>query len=102
LTENDDDDDEMTIHCHDCDMIASSPEEARANGFCRVKVFDARRRVIVDGDDEDQQEEEAAGILEHDDGYYWLCPDCFHHMRETLLVVGDDLSDNFLTDVDKR
>lgn len=83
-------------------MIASSPEEARANGFCRVKVFDARRRVIVDGDDEDQQEEEeAAGILEHDDGYYWLCPHCFHHMRETLLVVGDDLSDNFLTDVDK-
>jgi hypothetical protein len=102
LTEDDDGGDAMIVHCHDCDMIASSPEEARANGFCHVKVFDARRRVIVGGDDEDQQEEEEdAGILEDDDGYYWLCPDCFHHMQETLPVVGDDLSDNFLTDVDK-
>ncbi len=101
MTEDDDDEDEMTVRCHDCDMTTSSPEEARANGFCHVKVFDARRRVVVGGDDEDQQEE-AAGRLEDDDGYYWLCPDCFHHMRETLLVVGSgDLSDNFLTDVDK-
>jgi hypothetical protein len=42
------------VHCHDCGLIASSPEEARANGFCHVKVFDARRRlVVVGGDDED-------------------------------------------------
>lgn len=81
------------VHCNDCGMIASSPEEARANGFCHVKVFYARRRVVLGGDDEGQQEE-AAGRLE-DDGYYWLCPDCFHHMRETLLVVGGDLSDKF-------
>ena len=75
------------VHCHECGMIACPPEEARADGYCHVKVFDARRRrVIVGGDDEDQQEE-AAGRLE-DDGYYWLCPDCFHHMRETLPVVG--------------
>jgi hypothetical protein len=96
-----DDDNEVTLHCHDCGMIASSSEEASADGFCHVKVFDARRRV-VGGSDEDQQEE-AAGILkDDDDDYYWLCSDCFHHMRETLLVVGnDDLSDNFLTDVDK-
>jgi hypothetical protein len=82
------------VHCHDCGMIASSPEEARANVFCHVKVFDARRRVVVGvGDDEDQQEE-AAGRPK--DGYYWLCPSCFHHMRETLLVVGGgDLSDKF-------
>jgi hypothetical protein len=81
-------------------MIASSSEEARADEFCHVKVFDARRRV-VGGGDEDQQEEEAAGRLEDDDGYYWLCSDCFHHMRETLLVGNGDLSDNnFLTDVD--
>jgi hypothetical protein len=80
------------VHCHDCDMIAFSPKEARANGFCHVKVFDARRRVVVGGD-EDQQEEVAGGL--EDDGYYWICPDCFHHMRETLLVVGGDLSDKF-------
>ena len=76
---------ESTVHCHDCGMITSSPtEEARANGFCHVKVFDARRLVVVGGDDEDQ--EEATGGLE-DDGYYWLCPDCFHQMRETLPVA---------------
>lgn len=98
LTECDHGDDEMTVHCHDCDMIASSLEEARANGFCHVKVFDARR-LVVGRHDEDQQE--AVGRLE-DDGYYWLCPDCFHHMRENLLVVeSGNLSDNFLTDVDK-
>ena len=90
----------MTVHCHDCDMIAPSPEEARANGFCHVKVFDARRRVLVGGNDEDQQG--AVGRLEDDGGYYWLCPDCFHHMRETLLVLrSGDLSNNFVTDVDK-
>jgi hypothetical protein len=90
-------------HCHDCKMIASSPkEEATANGFSHVKVFDSRRRVVVRGDDKNQQEKAAAGGLEDDGGYYWLCPGCFHHMRETLLVVGSsDLSDNFLTDVDK-
>ncbi len=83
------------VHCHDCSMIiASSPQEVRANGFCHVKVFDARRRVVVGGDDEDQQEGAAAGRLE-DDGYYWLCPSCFHHMQETLLVAGGDLSDKF-------
>ena len=86
------------VHCHDCGMIASSPAEAaRANGFCHVKVFDARRLVVVGGDDEDRRQEEAAaeGLK---DGYYWLCSDCFHHMRETLLVVmnGEDLSDNIL------
>jgi hypothetical protein len=79
------------VHCHDCGLIASLPEEARANGFCHVKVFDARRRVVVGGDDEDQQK--AGGGLK--DGYYWLCPDCFHHMQETLLVVDGDLSDKF-------
>jgi hypothetical protein len=79
------------VHCHDCGLIASLPEEARANGFCHVKVFDARRRVVVGGDDEDQQK--AVGGLK--DGYYWLCPDCFHHMQETLLVVDGDLSDKF-------
>ena len=91
------------VHCHECGMIASSPEEeARANAFYHVKVFDARRRLVVGGhNDEDQQQEAAAGRLK-DDGYYWLCPDCFHHVRETLLVVGSsDLSDNFVTDVDK-
>jgi hypothetical protein len=82
-------DHEATVCYHDCGMIAPSPEEARANGFCHVKLFDARRRVVR-GDE--YQQEEAAGRLE-DDGYYWLCPDCFLHMRETLLVVGDDLSD---------
>jgi hypothetical protein len=91
------------VHCHDCGIIASSPtEEAVANGFCHVKVFDARRRVVVVGHVEDQQQEQAtAEILK--DGYYWLCPDCFHYMRKTLLVVvnGGDLSDNFLTDADK-
>jgi hypothetical protein len=81
------------VHCHDCGLIASSLGEARANGFCHVKVFDARRRlVVVGGDDEDQQK--AAGGLK-DDNYYWLCPDCFHHMQETLLVVDGDLSDKF-------
>jgi hypothetical protein len=80
------------VYCHDCGLIASSPEEARANGFCHVKVFDARRRVVVvGGDDEDPQK--AAERLK--DGYYWLCPDCFHHMQETLLVVDGDLSDKF-------
>ena len=40
-------------------------EEARANGFCHVKVFGARRRVLVDGGhDEDQQQEAAAGRLD--------------------------------------
>ena len=91
------------VRCHDCGMIASSLEEGRAKGFCHVKVFDVRRRVVVVGgyDDEDQQGE-AAGRLEDGDGYYWLCPDCFHHIQETLPVVGSgDLSDNFLTDVNK-
>ena len=88
---NGNDDDKATVHCHDCGMIASSPEEARANGFCHAKVFDARRLVVVGGDDEDQEEKAAAGRLENDDGYYyWLCPDCFHHMREALPVVGGD------------
>lgn len=77
------------VHCHECGMIASSPaQEARANGFCHVKVFDPRRRVVVTGDDgEDPQE--AEGRLK-DDGYYWLCPDCFHDMQETLLVADGD------------
>ena len=86
--------DEAAVHCHDCSRIASSPEEAIANGFCYVKVFDARRRVVVGGhdDEEDQQKEAAApGRPEDDDYYYWLCPNCFHHMRETLLVVSRDL-----------
>jgi hypothetical protein len=89
------------VHCHDCGIIASSPtEEAVANGFCHVKVFDARRRVVVGHNEDQRQEQAAAEILK--DGYYWLCPDCFHYMRETLLVVnGGDLSDNFLTDADK-
>jgi len=93
--DSDDHDDEATVHCHDCGMIASSLEEAKVNGFCHVKVFDPRRREVVGGDDENQQE--AAGRLK-DNGYYWLCPDCFHHMQETLLVVvdGSDLSDNIL------
>ena len=101
-TKDDDDGDETTLHCHDCGMMASSPkEESRAKGFCHVKVFDARR-LVVGGYDEDQQQEAAARRLK-DDGYYWLCPDCFDHMRETLLVVAgsSDLSDNFLTDDDK-
>jgi hypothetical protein len=90
---NTDDDEEKAeeVYCHDCGLIASSPEEAKASGFCHVKVFDARRRVVVGGDDEDPQK--AAGRLK--DGYYWLCPDCFHHMQETLLVVDGDLSDKF-------
>jgi len=80
------------VYCHDCGLMASSPEEARANGFCHVKVFDARRRgVVVGGKDEDPQK--AAGRLK--DGYYWLCHDCFHHVQETLLVVNGDLSDKF-------
>jgi hypothetical protein len=83
------------VHCHDCGMIASSPEEARANGFCHVKVFDARRRVVVGGGDDDEDQQKTAGGLK--DGYYWLCPDCFHHMQGTLLVVGRDLSDKFFS-----
>ena len=51
------------VYCHDCGLIASLPEEARANGFCHVKVFDARRRVVVGGDDEDQQK--AVGGLKY-------------------------------------
>jgi hypothetical protein len=88
------------VHCRDCGMVASSPEEARANGFCHRKVFDVRRRVVIGGhDDEDQQQEAATWRPKNDDGYYWLCPDCFHHMGETLpVVVGGDLNDNFLTD----
>jgi hypothetical protein len=80
------------VHCHGCGTIASSPEEVRANGFCHVKVFDARRRVVVGGDDDEDQQEAEGGPK---DGYYWLCPYCFHHMRETLLVVGSDLGDKF-------
>jgi hypothetical protein len=88
------------VHCHDCGMIASSPEDARAYGFCHMKVFDGRRRVVGGGGgDEDQQQEAAVGGLK--DGYYWLCPDCFHHMRETLLVVSGDFCNNFLTDIYK-
>jgi hypothetical protein len=82
------------VHCHDCGMITSSPEEARANGFCHVKVFDARRRVVVGGGGDEDQQKTAGGLK---DGYYWLCPDCFHHMQETLLVVGRDLSDKFFS-----
>jgi hypothetical protein len=91
---NKDADDEKAeeVYCHDCGLIASSPEEAGANGFCHVKVFDARRRVVVGGDD-DEEPQKAAGRLK--DGYYWLCPDCFHHMQETLLVVHGDLNDKF-------
>jgi hypothetical protein len=87
LTENiyGDDEEDATVHCHECDVIATSREEGIANGFCHVKVFDARRRVVVGGSDEDQQE--AADRL-IDDGYYWLCPNCFHQMRQTLLVLG--------------
>jgi hypothetical protein len=72
-TKDDDDGDETTLHCHDCGMIASSPkEEARAKGFCHVKVFDARRLVVVGGDDEEEdQQEEDGGRLK--DGYYWHC-----------------------------
>ena len=80
-------------HCHDCGTIASSSEEAKADGFCHVRVFDARRRAVVGDDDDDEDQQEAAERQK--DGYYWLCPDCFHHMQETLLVVGDDLSDKF-------
>jgi hypothetical protein len=48
-------------------------------------VFDARRRVIGGGDDdEDQQQEAAARRLK--DADYWLCSDCFHHMREKVLL----------------
>ena len=94
LPRSDDGDDEMTVHFHDCDMLASSPEEA--NGFCHVKVFDARRLQVVSGGGNDMEEEEQAERLVVEDGYYWLCPDCFHHVRETLLVVGsDNLGDNF-------
>ena len=88
---NGNDDDKATVLCDDCGVIASSAEEARGNGLCHAKVFDARRLVVVGGDDEDQEEKAAAGRLENDDGYYyWLCPDCFHHMREALPVVGGD------------
>jgi hypothetical protein len=84
------------VHCHDCGMIASSPEEARANGFCHVKVFDARRLQLVSGGGDDMEEEEQAERLVVEVGYCWLCPDCFLHVRETLLVVGsDNLGDNF-------
>jgi hypothetical protein len=81
------------VHCHNCGTIASSPEEARANGFCHVKVFDARRRVVLVSGHDDEDQQEAAGGPK--DGYYWLCPYCFHHMRETLLVVCNDLDDKF-------
>jgi|SRR5919109_187828 hypothetical protein len=81
------------VHCHDCGFLASSSEEARANAFCHVKVFDARRRVVVGGDDDEDQQKAAGGLK---DGYYWLCPDCFHHMLETLLVVSGDFCNNFL------
>jgi hypothetical protein len=95
MTTDTEEDKAEEVLCHDCGMIASSPtEEARAKGFCHVKVFDPRRRVAVGGDEEDQQEEAAWRLK--DDGYYWLCPECFHHMQETLLVVGSgDLSDKF-------
>ena len=89
-TEADDDDDDTETHCHDCDMIASSPEEARSKGFCNVKAFDARRRV--GGNDEDLQR---PTIRLREDAYYWLCPGCFNHMRVTLPIVGGDLSDKF-------
>ena len=58
------------VHCHDCRTIASSPEEARANGFCNVKVFDARRRAVVGGggDDDEQDRQEPEGRLK--DRYY--------------------------------
>ena len=58
-----------------------------------MKVFDARRRVVVGGGDDDEDPQKDAERLK--DGYYWLCPDCFHHMQETLLVVDGDLSDKF-------
>ena len=89
-TEDDDNDDEATVHCHDCGMIASSPEEAKTKRFCHVKVFAARRLVVGGDNDEDQQEKAAAGRLEDDGYYYWLCPDCFHHLREALPVVSGD------------
>jgi hypothetical protein len=38
------------VHCHDCGILACSPEETRAYGFCHLKVFDARRRVIGGGE----------------------------------------------------
>ena len=83
------------VHCHDCGTIASSSEEAKADGFCHVRVFDARRRAVVGGDDDEEEEDQQEAAGRQKDGYYWLCPDCFHHMQETLLVVGDDLSDKF-------
>jgi hypothetical protein len=70
-TDADDEEKAEEVHCHDCGLIASSPEEARANGFCHVKVFDARRRVVVGGGGDEDQQQEAAGRLK-DDGYYWL------------------------------
>ena len=89
------------VHCHDCKMIASSPKEARDKGFSQLKAFDARR-LLVGGNDDDDDEDQQEATERLKDGYYWLCPDCFHHMQETLLVVGSgDLSDNFLTDLDK-
>jgi hypothetical protein len=82
------------VRCHDCGRIASSSEEAKADGFCHVRVFDAHRRTVVGGDEEEEDDQQEAAVRQKD-GYYWLCPDCFHHMQETLLVVGDDLSDKF-------
>ncbi len=89
LTENayGDDEGEAIVYCHVCNVIAISREEAIANGFCHVKVFDARRRVVVGGGGSDEDQQETASRLT-DDGYYWLCPNCFHHIRETFLVVG--------------
>ncbi len=78
---------EHQVHCHDWGRIiaeSSLEEEARSNRFRHVEVFDARRLLIAGGGN---LKEEQAEELE--DGY-WLCPDCFHHMRETLLVVGGD------------
>ena len=77
---------EASVHCHDCNMTASSEEEARANGFCHVKVFDARRRRRVGSDDDEEEQQQAAGL----ENGYWLCTDCFHRMRETLLVVSGE------------
>ncbi len=88
LTENayGDDEGETMVHCHECDVMATSREEAKANGFCHMKVFDARRRVVVGGGGDEDQQETADRLI--DDTYYWLCHNCFHQMRETLLVLG--------------
>lgn len=85
----------QVVHCHDCGMLASSPEEPRDHGLYHVKVVDAGWRVIGDGDnDDEQQDAEAIGL---NDGYYWLCPDCFHYLRDSLPVVGGGFCNNFLT-----